>query len=106
MPAPIQDDYNVKVNNEGKIELVLMKVEKIHWWQMCPKLNFNADIILNNSSGVNFRECELVERKTVTHDTDIYILNLPVSSRMCIPIGYHVYVKLVDGNLVDFLFIF
>ena len=64
---------------------------------MCPKLNFNAEIVVNNSSGINFRSCELVDRKTVTHDTDLYIFNLPVSSRMCIPIGYHVYIRLVNG---------
>ncbi len=67
---------------------------------MCPKLNFNSEIVVNNSSGINFRSCELVDRKTVTHDTDLYIFNLPVSSRMWIPIGYHVYIKILNGMII------
>ena len=34
IPAPIKDDYDLKLSKDGKIDLIIFKVEKIHWWQM------------------------------------------------------------------------
>lgn len=84
------------------MEISLFKIEKIHWWQMCPKLNFNAEILYGTNLGVYFRECELVNRVNVSHDTDLYYFNLPSSSRMWIPVGHHIYLRLIDGKQTIF----
>ena len=34
IPAPVKDDYDLKLSKDGKIDLIIFKVEKIHWWQM------------------------------------------------------------------------
>lgn len=98
IPAPVQDDYNLKISKEGKLELVLHKIEKIHWWQMCPKLNFKADVADNVKSGVNYRPCVLKKRVQLTHDTDLYYLGLPESSRMIVPVGHHVFLRPCDDS--------
>ena len=92
-PAPTKDEYSVKVSKEGRIEIAIFKIEKIHWWQMCPKLTFSAEIVADTNSGVYFRKCELVKKTKITHDTDVYQFNLPQSSRMCVPLGFHVFLK-------------
>lgn len=99
IPAPIKDDYDLKLSKDGKIELIIFKVEKIHWWQMCPKLNFLADIVQDSNRGVNFRECTISKRVKVTHDTDLYYLDLPVSTRMSVPLGYHVFLRLPNDDI-------
>ena len=59
----------------------------------CPKLNFTSEIVKDLNTGVNFRKCQLVKRVRATHDTSLYYFNLPESSRMCVPIGHHVFVR-------------
>jgi hypothetical protein len=47
--------------------------------------------------------CELIERKAVTHDTDIYTFKLPDACRMVTPCGHHVYLRFLDGMVLFFL---
>lgn len=100
IPAPIEDHYDIKISREGKVEISLFKVEKIHWWQMCPKLKFTSEVITDASSGVHYRQCELTQRVNVNHDTDLYYFSLPPSSRMWTPIGHHVYLRFADEPLL------
>ena len=65
----------------------------------CPKLNFQAEIIEDANKGTNFRECILSKRVKVTHDTDLYYLDLPVSTRMSVPLGYHVFIRLPNDDI-------
>lgn len=34
LPAATKDNYDLKVSKDGRVDIVLFKVEKIHWWQM------------------------------------------------------------------------
>ncbi len=96
MPGAILPMYDIKIGRDsGKIELTLHKVEKIHWWQMCPKLNFQAEQI--DQKPVQFRSCQLAKRKSLTHDTDLYVFDLPEFTFMCVPIGHHIYVRMPNG---------
>ncbi|CAF0714785.1 unnamed protein product [Brachionus calyciflorus] len=100
IPAPIKEDYDVKISKEGKIEIVLFKIEQIHWWQMCPKLKFSAEVVKDTKTGVNFRECTLKSRERLTHDTSLYTFSLPNSSRMRVPIGYHVFLRFMNNKIL------
>ncbi len=66
----------------------------------CPKLLFTAEIVENINAGANFRKCELIDKQKVTHDTHLYKFNLPISTRMSTPVGYHVFLRLIDDNSV------
>lgn len=104
LPAATKDDYNFKISSEGKVELILYKIEKIHWWQMCPKLTFTAEIIKDHchdahESAINFRKCKFTKRLRLTHDTHMYYFDLPKSSFMSIPLGYHVHVRPYDQTM-------
>ena len=100
IPEATLNEYDVKVNRDGKVEITFFKVEKTWWWQMCPKLKFVAQIIDERevASGVNFRTgCHLVSKQAVTHDTSLYRFNLPDSTRMIAPVGSHVFLRLSGG---------
>lgn len=62
------------------------------------KLKYTCDPVLYTQSGVNFRECELIDKNQVTHDTDIYTFELPKSTKMSVPLGYHVFLRFSNGN--------
>lgn len=50
-------------------------------------------------TGLFYRECVLVSKTEVTHDTQVLRLQLPPGSRMHVPVGRHVYLKTsVQGN--------
>lgn len=59
--------------------------------------------MFNNScfiSGLFYRECVLVSKTEVTHDTQVLRLQLPPGSRMQVPVGRHVYLKMsVQGKI-------
>lgn len=65
---------------------------------MNPKLNYQCEPVLYTQTGVNFRVCELVKKTRVTRDTDIYTFELPVSTKMSVPLGYHVFLRFPNGN--------
>lgn len=47
--------------------------------------------------GINFRECILKSRDELTHDTSLYKFDLPSTSRMQVPIGYHVFLRFLSS---------
>lgn len=93
LQSKISENYKIKVSQEGKVELILLKSEHIQWKNMSPSLNFTLEKIDNPQTCYNFRECELLEIKKVNYDTDIYTFNLLSDTRMHVPIGYHVFLK-------------
>ena len=56
-------------------------------------------------SGFNYHECKLIEKKVVTHDTFLYVFSLPESTKMCVPIGYHVFLKFFRSKIYLFFVI-
>lgn len=90
---PITNNYSVKVNKDGKVDLVLFKSEKNQLMNIASQNAFTCEAVSNTQSGVNYRVCELVEKIKVTADTDVYVFDLPEATRMCVPVGYHVFLK-------------
>ena len=42
-----------------------------------------------------YETCTIDTVSMVTHDTNLYRVRLPSGMRMCVPVGYHIYVKAV-----------
>jgi len=91
-----KSNYSVNVSREGKIEL---KIPKQNTNKISTKIHFVSEKILNAQAGVNYRVCELHSKVAVSHDTFVYVFNLPTSTRMCVPLGYHVFLKFLDDEL-------
>ena len=46
-----------------------------------------------------YRKCKLAQIQKVTHDTNLYRIELPEGCRMCVPVGHHVHIKAnVEGK--------
>jgi len=97
----VENKYDIKMKNDGgKIEIIFYKLVKHQWPKMNPKLNYKCELVLYNQTGVGFRESELVSKQRVTHDTCLYTFQLPEHVRMQVPIGYHVFLRLSNENLL------
>lgn len=44
--------------------------------------------------GLHYRQCQLIAKEDVTHDTRLFCLKLPPSTHLQVPVGQHVYLKL------------
>lgn len=97
----VENKYDIKVTNDGgKIEIIFHKLVKHQWSKMNPKLNYKCELVLYNQTGISFKECELISKQIVTHDTCLYTFQLPEHVRMQVPIGYHVFLRLLNENLL------
>jgi len=92
----VTTSYDLKCYKEGKLEIKFSKVEKHQWSQSPNLIDFQVNTVTDTNTGIHFSECVLVKRAPVTHDTDFYTFKLPETLRMCVPVGYHVYLRL-DG---------
>jgi hypothetical protein len=93
-------NFNVEIvenANSGKIWY-----NKSYWsLDLASSLLFQIfNLVILFKKGTYYRVCELAKRVKVTHDTDVYYLNLPFGCRMRAPIGYHVFMKLPDGKFL------
>lgn len=96
---PVKNDYQIKVSKEGKVELTLSKQLITNWNNIGSSLKYVLETVTDDvRCGVNYHVCELTSKKRVTHDTDIYIFTLPQSTRMCVPLGYHIFLKFFNGQ--------
>uniref|UniRef100_A0A9L0TGB1 Cytochrome b5 reductase 4 n=1 Tax=Equus caballus TaxID=9796 RepID=A0A9L0TGB1_HORSE len=61
--------------------------------------SFRAETIIKDYSyliniGLFYRQCQLISKEDVTHDTRLFCFMLPPSTHLQVPIGQHVYLKL------------
>ncbi|XP_060778127.1 cytochrome b5 reductase 4 [Neoarius graeffei] len=81
------------VSSVGKVEVCLCKVLKAQWAQVGQPLESHESFIPSKQRGLFYRDCVLVSKKQVTHDTQLFCFRLPPGSHMSIPVGKHVYLK-------------
>lgn len=77
----------------GKVQLCLRKAVKDKWTQVGKPLELHDTFTQCKDRGLFYRECVLVSKTEVTHDTQVLRLQLPPGSRMQVPVGRHVYLK-------------
>ncbi|XP_051574011.1 cytochrome b5 reductase 4-like isoform X4 [Myxocyprinus asiaticus] len=77
----------------GKVQVCLHKTVKDKWTRVGQPLELHDSFIQSKERCLFYRECVLVSRTEVTHDTQIFRLQLPPGSRLHVPVGRHVYLK-------------
>nr|AAQ83903.1 flavohemoprotein b5/b5R variant [Rattus norvegicus] len=99
----VQENFSVRViENVGKIEIVLQKKETVSWKCLGDPLEKHDSFIPKKDTGLYYRQCQLISKEDVTHDTRLFCLMLPPSTHLQVPVGQHVYLKLsVTGDFVS-----
>uniref|UniRef100_A0A8B9H965 Cytochrome b5 reductase 4 n=1 Tax=Astyanax mexicanus TaxID=7994 RepID=A0A8B9H965_ASTMX len=81
------------VHSVGKIQVCLRKAENTRWERVGQSLEGHDSFIRSKDRGLFYRDCVLVSKKEVTHDTQLFCFQLPPGTHMHIPMGRHVYLK-------------
>ncbi|XP_027005817.2 cytochrome b5 reductase 4 [Tachysurus fulvidraco] len=90
----VKENVNVQaVSSVGKVEVFLNKVLKAKWTQVGQPLESHDSFIQSKHRGLFYRDCVLVSKKEVTHDTQLFCFRLPPGAHMHVPVGRHVYLK-------------
>uniref|UniRef100_A0A9J7Y685 Cytochrome b5 reductase 4 n=1 Tax=Cyprinus carpio carpio TaxID=630221 RepID=A0A9J7Y685_CYPCA len=76
----------------GKVQVCLHKSVKEKWTKVGQPLEHH-DTFIQCKDQLFYRECVLVSKTDVTHDTQVLRLQLPPGSHMQVPVGRHVYLK-------------
>lgn len=88
-------EFSVRIiENVGKIEIALKKKEKTCWKSLGHFLEAHNSFIPKKDRGLYYRNCQLISKEHVTHNTKLFCLLLPPSCHLQVPIGQHVYFKL------------
>uniref|UniRef100_A0A671MZJ1 Cytochrome b5 reductase 4-like n=1 Tax=Sinocyclocheilus anshuiensis TaxID=1608454 RepID=A0A671MZJ1_9TELE len=77
----------------GKVQVCLHKSVKDKWTKVGQPLEHHDTFIQCKDRELSYRECVLVSKSDVTHDTQVLCLQLPPGSNMQVPVGRHVYLK-------------
>lgn len=65
-------------------------------------VGFPLVTFLHCFAGLYYRQCQLISKEDVTHDTRLFCLMLPPSTHLQVPVGQHVYLKLsVTGKEME-----
>ncbi|XP_031431614.1 cytochrome b5 reductase 4 [Clupea harengus] len=77
----------------GKIQLVLWKKAKAKWSELGDQLDTHNTFERSKDREIYYRQCVLVSKTDVTHDTKLICLQLPPGTHMHVPVGRHVYLR-------------
>ncbi|KAJ8411432.1 hypothetical protein AAFF_G00162400 [Aldrovandia affinis] len=81
------------LNAVGKVQVTLRKAVRTQWEQLGEPLNSHDSFLRRRERAVFFRECTLVSKAEITHDTGLFCLRLPPGTHMQVPVGRHVYLR-------------
>ncbi|XP_022082086.1 cytochrome b5 reductase 4-like [Acanthaster planci] len=87
----------------GPIHRVIFVVNKknpeVKWASLGKALEGNNSLVPRIDKEPVFRRCKVVSCQPLTHDIKLFGLELPAGCRMCLPMGYHVHLRVrADGN--------
>uniref|UniRef100_A0A673VU26 Cytochrome b5 reductase 4 n=1 Tax=Salmo trutta TaxID=8032 RepID=A0A673VU26_SALTR len=77
----------------GKIQVSMRKAAKGKWEELGESLEFHDSLFRMKDRAIFYRECMLVSKTEVTHDTWVFRLQLPLGTLMHVPVGKHIYLK-------------
>ncbi|KAK3089389.1 hypothetical protein FSP39_003237 [Pinctada imbricata] len=99
--------YNIHIvqvhKDSGKTEICLSKLRKdLQWKSVGKHLDQHNSFVRAKDKDFVYRQCTVDSVSQVTHDTKLLCISLPHQCRMCVPIGYHVYLrhKISDMDIV------
>ncbi|KAI1885585.1 hypothetical protein AGOR_G00205320 [Albula goreensis] len=85
----------------GKVQVSLRKAARAKWDKLGEPLQSHDSFLRRKDRGEFFRDCTLVSKTDVTHDTRLFCFRLPSGTHMRVPVGRHVYLKApIQGNEV------
>ncbi|ESO83431.1 hypothetical protein LOTGIDRAFT_133451 [Lottia gigantea] len=93
-------DYSIKTSKDGKVEIVLPKIQLDKQWSGLGKsLDKHCTYKKTTELAVQYHECKLESVCNITHDVKLFCLRLPESTWMCVPIGYHIHVHHIISGM-------
>ncbi|XP_060937686.1 cytochrome b5 reductase 4 [Limanda limanda] len=89
-------EENVSVHSAfsvGKIQVTLRKRSQGKWTSLGQPLEFHNSFLYKKDRAPYYRDCVLVSKTEVNHNTHVFRLQLPRGTVMHVPVGKHVYLK-------------
>ncbi|XP_061675147.1 cytochrome b5 reductase 4 isoform X2 [Syngnathoides biaculeatus] len=83
----------------GKMQVTIHKQAEGKWSSLGQPLDFHDTFLSKKDRGLFFRDCELVSKTEVNHNTYVFQLQLPRGTIMDVPVGRHVYLKSIIQDL-------
>ncbi|XP_051813217.1 cytochrome b5 reductase 4 isoform X5 [Acanthochromis polyacanthus] len=80
-------------NSVGKIQVTMRKQTKGKWKSLGQPLEFHNTFQRKKDRALLYRDCVLVAKTEVNHNTFVFRLQLPCGTVMNVPVGKHVYLK-------------
>ncbi|XP_054477451.1 cytochrome b5 reductase 4 [Anoplopoma fimbria] len=77
----------------GKIQVSIRKQAKGKWTSLGQPLEFHNTFLRKKDRALHYRDCVLVSKTEVNHNSHVFRLQLPRGTVMHVPVGKHVYLK-------------
>ncbi|XP_013879094.1 cytochrome b5 reductase 4 isoform X1 [Austrofundulus limnaeus] len=77
----------------GKIQVTMHKQNKEKWKSLGQPLEFHNTFICKKDRALYYRDCTLVSKADVNHNTQLFRLQCPRGTVIHVPVGQHVYLK-------------
>ncbi|XP_031134106.2 cytochrome b5 reductase 4 isoform X1 [Sander lucioperca] len=77
----------------GKIQISIRKQAKVKWTRLGQPLEFHNTFLRKKDRALYYRDCVLVSKTQVNHNTHVFRLQFPRGTVMHVPVGKHVYLK-------------
>ncbi|KAM3872752.1 cytochrome b5 reductase 4 [Diretmus argenteus] len=86
----------------GKIQLSIRKQVQGKWTSLGQPLEFHNTLLRKRDRALYYRDCVLVSKTEVNHNTHVFRLQLPRGTVMHVPVGKHVCLKarIQDSDVV------
>ncbi|XP_076004560.1 cytochrome b5 reductase 4 [Genypterus blacodes] len=82
----------------GKIQVTMRKLVKGKWTTLGQPLEFHNKFLHKKDQVPHYRDCVLLSKTDVNHNTQLFRLQLPRGTVMQVPVGKHVYLKALIQN--------
>uniref|UniRef100_A0A8C9XY36 Cytochrome b5 reductase 4 n=1 Tax=Sander lucioperca TaxID=283035 RepID=A0A8C9XY36_SANLU len=76
-----------------KIQISIRKQAKVKWTRLGQPLEFHNTFLRKKDRALYYRDCVLVSKTQVNHNTHVFRLQFPRGTVMHVPVGKHVYLK-------------
>ncbi|XP_076057085.1 cytochrome b5 reductase 4 isoform X2 [Oratosquilla oratoria] len=102
LSKPVEEDYELKLSNaSGKVDVLFTKKEaKMRWSNIGKGLTGNNRCVLASSKEAEYVTCNLVSKENITHDTRLFVVEVPSNVHLPVPVGYHVFIRIPGKDLV------
>ncbi|XP_035528872.1 cytochrome b5 reductase 4 [Morone saxatilis] len=77
----------------GKIQVTIRKQDKRKWTSLGQPLEFHNTFLRKKDRALYYRDCVLVSKTEVNHNTYVFRLQFPRGTVRHVPVGKHVYLK-------------